>query len=225
MSNQESNEQTELMCRFNFPKPLVSATHFEINEKRKPVLVNRRNDSRINGHNPAQLTGWRANVDMQVSTNADMVTKYTCKYASKSEGLSEPLKKTFKAIVDDLRDDDHPKKAVQKLLTKTAAEHDYSAQEACHLLLGEKLVTCSRSFVIVGLDGQREVDLETGVNSKRATRSSVLDHYMKRPQSSQFANMCLDEFTKQYNVNRSGGIAKRAKEAAVRYVPYVKVAT
>ena len=187
------------------------------------MLVTRINDSRIIGHNTAQLTGWRANVDMQVSTNAEMVTKYTCKYASKSEVLSEPLKKTFKAIVDDL--DDHPNKAVQKLLTKTVAEHDYSAQETCHLLLGEKLVTCSRSFVIVGVDGQREVDLETGVNSKRATRSSVLDHYMKRPQSSQFANMCLDEFTKQYNVNRSGGIAKRAKEAVVRYVPYVKVAT
>ena len=30
---------------------------------------------------------------------------------------------------------------------------------------------------------------------------------------------------KIYNVNRSGGIAKRAKEAVVRYVPYVKVAT
>ena len=70
VSNQESNEQTELMCRFNFPKPLASATYFEINEKRKPVLVIRRNDSRINGHNPAQLTSWRANVDMQVCTNA-----------------------------------------------------------------------------------------------------------------------------------------------------------
>ena len=163
VSNQESNEQTELMCRFNFPKPLASATHFEINEKRKPVLVTRRNDSRINGHNPAQLTGWRTNVDMQVCTNAEMVTKYTCKYASKSAGLSEPLKlkKTFKVIVDDLRDDEHPKKAEQKLLLKSVAEHDYSAQEACHLLLGKKLVICSKSFVIVGLDGQREVDLET----------------------------------------------------------------
>ena len=88
VSNQESNEQTELMCRFNFPKPLASATHFEINAKRKRVLVTRMNDSRINGHNQAQLTGWRANVDLQVCTNAKMVTKYTCKYASKSEGLS-----------------------------------------------------------------------------------------------------------------------------------------
>ena len=98
VSNQESNEQTELMCRFNFPKPLASATYFEINEKRKRVLVTRRNDSRINGHNPAQLTGSRANVDMQVCTNAEMVTKCTCKYASKSQGLSEPLNKTSKSL-------------------------------------------------------------------------------------------------------------------------------
>ena len=124
-----------------------------------------------------------------------------------------------------MRDDEHPKKAEQKLLTKTVAEPDYSAQEVCHLQLGEKLVICSNSFVIVGLDGRREVDLETGVNSKRATSSSALDHYMKRPQSSQFENMCLIEFTKQYNVNRSGGIPKRAKGAVVRYVPHVKVAT
>ena len=48
---------------------------------------------------------------------------------------------------------------------------------------------------------------------------------MKRPQNSHVANMCLDELTKQDNVNRSGGIAKRAKEAVVRYVPCVKVVT
>ena len=118
VSNQESNEQTDVMCRFNFLKSLASATHFEIIEKRKPVFVTRRNDSRINRHNPDQLTGWRANVEMQVCTNAEVVTKYTSKYASKSEGLSEPLKKTFNIIVDDLRHNDHPKKGSTKAFDK-----------------------------------------------------------------------------------------------------------
>ena len=36
---------------------------------------------------------------------------------------------TLSRVIDDLRDDDHPKKAVQKLLTKTVAEHDYSGAD------------------------------------------------------------------------------------------------
>ena len=107
---------------FKFPKVLSSRTHFELQDK-QPELVTRRNDSRINGHNRAQLTGWRANVDMQVCVNAEMVSKYMTKYASKSEGMSEPLKKTFEVIVEDLKDDDHPKKAVQKLMTRSVVEH------------------------------------------------------------------------------------------------------
>ena len=80
---------------FKVSKVLSSRTHFELQDK-QPELVTRRNDSRINGHNRALLTGRRANVDMQVCVNAAMVSKYMNKYASKSEGMSEPLTRLLK---------------------------------------------------------------------------------------------------------------------------------
>ena len=54
----DHGSENELQCRFKFPKVLSSRTHFELHDK-QPELVMRRNDSRINEHNRAQLTGWR----------------------------------------------------------------------------------------------------------------------------------------------------------------------
>ena len=125
-----------------------------------------------------------------------MVSKYMTKYASKSEGMSEPRKKTFEVIVDDLKDDDHPKKAVQKLMTRSVVGHDYSAQETCHHLMGEKLVVCSRTILRVNVDGQREVDV---AQDKQATISSAMDHYVNRPKSNEFENLCFDDFVTQYD--------------------------
>ena len=88
---------------------MSSRIHFELQDK-QPELATGRNDSRINRHTRAQLTGWRANVDIWVCVNAEMVSKYVNKYASKSEGMSELLKMTFKVIGENLKDDNHPKK-------------------------------------------------------------------------------------------------------------------
>ena len=216
----DHGSEKELQCRFKFPKVLSSRTHFELQDK-QPELVTRRNDSRINGHNRARLTGWRANVDMQVCVNAEMVSKYMTKYASKSEVMSGPLKKTFEVIVEDSKDDDHPKKAVQKLMTRSVIEHDYSAQETCHHLTGEKLVVCSRTILRVNVDGQREVDV---AQDKQATISSAMDHYVNRPKSNEFENLCFDDFVTQYDFKRTGRLVKRNKKAVIRYVPEVKAA-
>ena len=149
---------------------------------------------RINGHNWDQLTGWRANVDMQMSVTAQMMSKYMTKYASKREGMSEPPKKTFKVIVEDLKNDDHPKKAVRKLITRSVVEHDYSAQETCHHLTGEKLVVCSTTSLRVNVDGQREVEV---AQDKQATFLSAMDLYINGPKSNEFGNLCFDDFVTQ----------------------------
>ena len=213
----DHGSENELQCRFKFPKVWSSRTHFELQDK-QPDLVTRQNDSHINGHNGAQLTGWRANVDMQVCVNAEMVSMYMTKYASKSEGMSEPLKKTFEVIVEDLKDDDHPKKAVQKLITRSVVEHVYSAQETCHHLTGETLVVCSRTILRVNVDGQREVDV---AQDKQATISSAMDDYINRPKSNEFENLCFDDFVTQYDFKRTGGLLSNATKR-LSFVTFLK---
>ena len=51
-------------CRFGYPKPLHAMTTLTLQDG-EPELTTARNDGLINSHNPIQLSGWRANVDMQ----------------------------------------------------------------------------------------------------------------------------------------------------------------
>ena len=137
------------VCRFHFPKALQKETKFEVCPYNliEPSVDTKRNDPRINTHNPLQLQGWRANVDMQVCVSAYGLAKYVVKYATKSEPQSKTLAQTFQMIVDGLDKRDPSRKAVSKLLMKSIGERDYSAQETCHLIMGEKLVTASREFL------------------------------------------------------------------------------
>ena len=53
-------------CRFGYPKPLQPVTTIDTEDKDgEPKLQTARNDSLLNSYNPGQLSGWRANVDMQ----------------------------------------------------------------------------------------------------------------------------------------------------------------
>ena len=59
-----------------------------------------------------------------------------------------------------LNDDDRSLKALQnlqKLLIKSLSERDYSAQETCHLLLQLPMYMSTREFVILSLDGSRQL--------------------------------------------------------------------
>ena len=64
----------------------------------------------------------------------------------------------YATIVRGLKEDDGALKAVQKLLISTTAEQDYSAQETCHLLLMLPMYMASRDFVMLSLDGSRQVE-------------------------------------------------------------------
>ena len=57
-----------------------------------------------------------------------------------------------------LKDDDKSLKVVQKILMNSVGERDYSAQETYHLFLQLPMYHASRDFVILSLDGSREVD-------------------------------------------------------------------
>ena len=69
-----------------------------------PTLLTACNDGMINSFNPVQLSGWRANVDMQFIVSRRRVIDYCTKYVTKSEPRSETLKDTFTRIVRSLKD-------------------------------------------------------------------------------------------------------------------------
>jgi hypothetical protein len=93
------------------------------------------------------MLAWRANLDLQPVLDRKAAIKYVSKYASKPETVSKSYHEALADFCSCLPQDLPAEKAVQRLFAKMASDRDISAQEAVHLLLGEHLVGCSRSFV------------------------------------------------------------------------------
>ncbi len=83
---------SELRCRFNFPKPLCEKTHLEFepihsnkNEscEYKLKVVTKRNDPRINNYQQLQLQNWRANCDIRLITSFRECIEYVKNMLSK----------------------------------------------------------------------------------------------------------------------------------------------
>ncbi len=185
-------------CRFAYPKPLQQVTTITTQEG-EPVVLTSRNDNLLNAYNPVQLSAWRANVDMQYIMSRNKVIKYVAKYATKSEPRSKGLQEVYSTIMKSIKEDATPLKVVQKLLTSTIGERDFSAQETCHLLLMLPLFRASQDFVVLSLDGSRQVT-ETFEEDKSVTVDSQLDHYCARPDVPEFREMSLLKFVQKYRI-------------------------
>lgn len=207
-------------CRFGYPKPLQPVTTIVTEEGVAKVLT-ARNDCLLNSYNPVQLSAWRANVDMQYVMSRQGVINYVAKYATKPEYRSEGLKTVYSTIIKNLKDDGTPLKVVQKLMVNSVGARDYSAQETCHLLLQLPMYRASRDFVILSLDGSREVDdkLDEG---QVVTVDSQLDHYCSRPTTPQFEDLTLLQFVQRYRIPKRVGddLFRRRKEVVVIVRPY-----
>ena len=187
---------------------------------RRASGITARNDSLLNGYNPVQLSAWRANVDLQYVVSRQKVTKYVAKYATKSEPRSKALQEVYRSIMKSINDDGTPLKVVQKLLTSTVGDRDFSAQETCHLLLMLPMVRSSRDFVVLCLDGSREVDDNLEAD-KPVTVESQLDQYCARPDTGEFNKLTLLD-VEQYKIPKKKGVAfvPRKKEVLVIPRPY-----
>ena len=207
-------------CRFGYPKPLQQVTTITT-ENGDPSLITARNDCLLNSYNPVQLSGWRANVDMQYVVSRRRVINYVAKYATKSEPRSKSLKTVYSTIMKSLKDDDKSLKVVQKILINSVGERDYSTQETCHLLLQLPMYHASRDFVILSLDGSREVDnkLDEG---KVVTIDSYLDHYSAHPATADFQDLTILQFVERYRIPKRIGdnLVRRKKEVVVIVRPY-----
>ena len=150
-----------------------------------------------------------------------VVSRRVAKYATKSEPRSKSLKTVYSTIMKSLKDDDKSLKVVQKILINSVGERDYSAQETCHLLLQLPMYHASRDFVILSLDGSREVDnkLDEG---KVVTIDSYLDHYSAHPATADFQDLTILQFVERYRIPKRIGdnLVRRKKEVVVIVRPY-----
>ena len=123
------------------------------------------------------------------------VTKYVAKYATKSEPRSKALQEVYRSISGVPLSLIFFMKVVQKLLTSTVGERNFSAQETCHILLMLPMVRSSRNFVVLSLDGSREMDDNLEAD-KPVTVESQLDHYCARPDTGDFNQLTLLDLSK-----------------------------
>ena len=187
----------------------------------EPVVVTARNDTLLNGYNPLHLSSWRANVDFQYVVSRQKVVKYIAEYATKSEPRSQALQEIYNTIMKKIGDDGTPLKVVQRLLTSTVDERDFSAQETCHLLLMLLMFRASRDFIVLSLDTSRQGG-DNLDEDKPITVDSQLDHYCGRPDSDKFHQLTQLEFIRQYKIQQKVGlpIVSRTKEVVVIPRPY-----
>lgn len=216
------------ICCFGYPKQFQPHTIIVTDENtNEPSLITARNDRLINSRNPIQLSAWRGNVDMQYCVSKHRVIEYTAKYAAKYATKCEPrsatMKEVYTKIARNLKmDDSTALQLVQKFLINSVGERDILAQETCHLLLQLPLVHSTRDYVVLSLDGSRQVQQKKQVDStSAATATSMLDHNIERPSNSTFESMTLLHFAQNYSMLKEiGSVPKQHKMKVVGVRPY-----
>ena len=106
-------------------------------------------------------------------------------------------------------------------MTSTVSERDFSAQETCHLIIMLPMIRSSCDFVVLSLDGSREVDDNLEAD-KSVTVESQLDKYCTCPDTCDFNKLTLLEFVEQYKIPKKKGVAfvPRNKEVPIIPRPY-----
>jgi hypothetical protein len=174
-------------CRFHFPymvtaEPLAYVDHTD-NEARKRFVPSR-NDPWLNQHSTSVLLAWRANIDLQPVLDRKAAIRYISKYASKPEAVSTTYHTALNDFCSRVAHDLPAERVVQRLFAQMAADRDISAQEAVHLLLGESLVGCSRSFVNLNADVDAPSILRENLDvddTDAAFEQSFFARYQARP--------------------------------------------
>lgn len=159
------NDKSELTCRFHFPFDSCNNTRIDFDPintktgeiKYRATIVTKRNDSRLNRHQPLQLQGWRANCDIQIILDYHACLEYLVKYTSKAEKMSSVVKSAFTNVVSKLTDLSDVHSTIKQLMLKTVGQRDYSVQEVMHHLLSLKFVSATYEVVSASLDGSRRI--------------------------------------------------------------------
>jgi hypothetical protein len=124
--NKKTGQQ---MCRFGYPKDYIDRTFIREDNQGQPALITARNDPYINPHNRSQLQVWRVNIDLKPVLSIHVALQYISKYASKAEPQSAAFSEIFSQILNDSNPNEPLLISIQKLLLRSVAEQDISAQK------------------------------------------------------------------------------------------------
>src|SRR5579859_7160680 len=215
------------MCRFGFPKPVCPEPKIEQNQNQQWTFFPYRPDGDINmnDYHPLWTALWRGNIDVSPMLSKNAAIIYISKYASKAQTMSAELDKTILDLMNGMPDTDGIQLVITKTLNKFCIKRDFSAQEACHQILGLPMVECSRSFdsnslpvdltvtrvLRAGRRRQNNSDV-VGLQAAQQTSSSKMEKYMVR--SDELKDVSYLDMVRMYKW-RGQGWQRRRKDAVV----------
>jgi hypothetical protein len=141
---------------------------------------------------------------MQPVLDREAALTYISKYASKPETLSESYHTALHDFCSRLPAGLPAENAVQRLFARMAADRDISAQEAVHLLLGDPLIGCSRSFVNLNAQTDAPLVLSDALehdDDDAAFQEPFFASYQTRANNLDHLNAV--EFCQAFNISKS----------------------
>jgi hypothetical protein len=208
LSPKRLDNQGQMTCRFNFPKDLHGfqltfddAGSYITSVEKQPTksdfgaefvsgsLKFLRNHPTVVHHIPELLLIWGANIEGRPVQSYKQVLRYLLKYMFKDEPNSSPFMAVSKAVIEASTDAEPVRRAFQKILMKTVAEHDLTKQECHHILNGIEFVETSMSFINVNVSGTAKVRTpEIEGDDQPATEDNWASLYWSRETDPDFIN-------------------------------------
>src|SRR4029434_6255645 len=162
------------------------------------VLVMKRQpkDCWINGYNKHLLRAWNANIDIQYILNPYSCIMYILSYISKAEHeMSDYLKRV---VTDTSRSTTSDCDEMKQIMQAYSKNREFSVQEAVARVCSLKLKSCSRSVIFIPTDDnalKMSLPLRYMNNripeSENVWMSGMADKYQNRPDTPEFAAMCM----------------------------------
>ena len=162
------------------------------------------NEVRINNYNPACLSAWRANMDIQYVLDVYAYAVYIANYISKGQkGMSELLRE---ACHEARQGNNTIKQQVRDIGSKFLNNVEISAQEAVYIVLQLPMRKSSRQIIFINTSPPNErVELLKPMDdiknmeddSEEIYTSGLLNRYCKRPQK--LENLTLADWAAWYD--------------------------
>ena len=119
----------------------------------RPIIVGKRNNSRVSKHQQLQLQRWHENCVFQLLTDHYACAEYVAKYAAKRKKMSSIVRNAFVAIANQTNLNTDPKATVPKLFLKCFGNRDFGTQEVMHQIMPLKLWNSLFNVITVSLNG------------------------------------------------------------------------
>ncbi|XP_072565389.1 uncharacterized protein [Paramormyrops kingsleyae] len=210
--NSEANYDSvdSLFSTIGISQEIFEAAYSRITKKTTIVLKRRPCEVWVNQYNRDLLRCWNANMDIQFVVDAYSCIVYIISYISKAEremGLllaNAQKEATQQGNLD-------AKEALRQLGSVFLHNREVSAQESVYRLTNMRLKEGSRKvqFIPTG-ENVVKMSLPLNVIRKKAEceneneqgiwMNSITDRYKARPETKEFAGMCLARFASEYRI-------------------------